>query len=174
MLQPFLSPSTVVVFLITLGTLTIACSDDSAATGDEDNGGENELRARLETCPVVSNTSDKEAFTCLTGDYAGTTLGGDDCSLTIEVGGAYSFVSPNLSVDNPAETEDFFLFGRSSSSVSEQIIWKANDELSADEDMYELNFEALYGSATPESLVKLQIDLNKNNGEESVTCIVPL
>lgn len=173
MIQPLLSKLTIASFLFATGILSFACSGGSEEDGDEVTPGESELRTRLGKCPVVGTTSDKEAFTCLVGSYAGKTLGGADCSLQIEAGGAYSFVSPNLSINNPVETDDFFLFARSSSEGSDQIIWKANDKLSVD-DWYQLSFEAVYGSALPENLVKLQIDLDKNNGSEGVSCIVPL
>lgn len=134
----------------------------------------NAITTRLAACPVVNTSSDPAASSCLAGTYAGQTLSGAACALTVAADGAYTFTSPTLTYSFTPTTQAIRVFGRQALPDLNQVIWLIDDPLTATEPK-ELDFHATWGRGAPS--VKLDIQGTKRlagGGSTSVTCTVPL
>jgi hypothetical protein len=163
----------------------VACGDDdgdsaeSGAGGTAGSGGTtgvgSPLLERLGDCPLISQTSDPTAASCLVGRYEGTTPSGAACSLELGEEGAYEFESPTLNVSHTSPDETIFVYGRSSLSGYEQVVWKVSDPLSL-ETWYELSFEARYGTGVAEADSKIEIEVTEHAEDslDSAVCVVNL
>ncbi|GAA5531718.1 hypothetical protein [Deinococcus aluminii] len=131
------------------------------------------ITARLAACPVVNNSSDPAASACLAGTYAGKTLSGADCSLTVRADGGYDYASPTLSYTFAASAQSIRIFGHNAIQGAQQVIWLIDDPMTANEPK-ELDFEARWGTGmTP----KLEIQAMKHltgGGSVSSTCTLNL
>lgn len=134
----------------------------------------NAITTRLAACPVVNTSSDPAASSCLAGTYAGKTLGGAACSLTVAADGSYTFASPTLTYSFTPTPQAIRVFGHQTLPDLNQVIWLIDDPLTATEPK-ELDFHATWGRNAPS--VKLDIQGTKRlagGGSTSVTCTVPL
>ncbi|MHA0041083.1 hypothetical protein [Deinococcus sp. PEB2-63] len=134
----------------------------------------NAITTRLAACPVVNASSDPAASSCLAGTYAGQTLSGAACALTVAADGAYTFTSPTLTYSFTPTPQAIRVFGRQALPDLNQVIWLIDDPLTATEPK-ELDFHATWGRGAPS--VKLDIQGTKRlagGGSTSVACTVPL
>ncbi|MBZ9749406.1 hypothetical protein K7W42_00880 [Deinococcus sp. HMF7604] len=132
------------------------------------------VTTRLATCPVVSNSSDPAASACLAGTYAGKTLSGADCSLTVRADGSYDYASPTLSYTSAPTAQSIRVFSHSDPQNTHQVIWLISDPMSANEPK-ELDFEARWGAYIQSP--KLEIEATKHlagGGRVSSACTLTL
>lgn len=150
------------------------------------NTGNSALITKLAACPVVSQSADPIASTCLTGTYTGKDSSGAACSLTITAGGNYTFSSSRLGYSYTLPADAFRLFTHSDQSRgNHQVLWGVMGTTIDNStptyitmDKRELDFNATWGPDVAGS-PRIQIDAKKTfsygtTTTESATCVVPL
>jgi hypothetical protein len=157
--------STPLLFALLVGVLA-ACGGGSGAP-DPKPDPVNQVRTRLVACPVVDQSSDPTASTCLAGTYLGKTLANADCKLVIEASGNYQFTSPALSYNYVATLNTIRVFSHQNAAGQHQILWLMNDPVQRG-DAFDLKFSYADGLGK-----KLEMEGTKRleaGGRVSATC----
>lgn len=145
-----------------------AASASQSVTVNIGSGGG--LITRLSACTPVNTSSDPAASACLAGAYSGKTIDAKDCSLTVRADGSYDYASPSLNYTYTPNAKTIRVFGYSALSGFNQIGWIISDAVQTTT-MYELNFNARWGTGTgnPPVEIKATKDITTSS-----TCLVPL
>lgn len=152
-----------------------ACSDSSEDGSAASSGGPSPLVSQLSACPSVQTSSDPAASACLAGTFAGKTLAGEACSLTVRADGGFDFAAPALTFTFAPKADSIRVFSHAETQGSHMVGWRIGDPIST-ETMRELKFDARFGNYVEAKDAKIDIEASENNdgAKKTSSCVVTL